>query len=923
MMAAMRGGARHRTFIGRRRERESMAELIAAAREGRSAAVVVRAAAGAGKTYLLSRVVDDNGEGMHVVRISGTESEMVLEYAALQQLCAQLRPRVDSLPQVQQRALRVALGLDAGDRPDPFLVGLAVVNVLSDAGARRPLLCVVDDAHWVDEPSRQALGFAARRLLADRVALVFATRDTGDRDHLDGLRQLMLAPLTDAESRALLDAVLPGRLDDRVRERLLADAAGNPLALVELPDTRAPAQLAGGFGLAGGAAPPTTVEDVFGRRYLALPEPTRLLLLIAAAEPVGEPSWLWGAAESLGVGVDDAAAGETAGLMSLDTRVTFRHPLVRSAVYRGATAADRHRVHAALAAAITGPDAADHRAWHRAHASSAPSEPLAAELVDVTERARRRGGISAAAAFLAYAVDLTPDPDQRARRALAAATAALDAGDTAAAARLIDTAGAAVVDDRHHAHVALLRARLAFAADRGREGPRLLLAAAQALAGPEPLLSRDTYLEALMAAMIVGRLAAGDDHSAQRVAAAARDAPPAPTPARAVDQLLDALVTRLTEGHRAAAAQLKSALHAYLRDVHAGTADPRWHDVTNRICLDLYDFTEYRVLATRQLDMLRAAGELTVLPAALTTLAAVHILDGEFASGEALLDEAFIVSSATGAPPHRSGYALLAAHRGDDALWESTAGRTRADAADRGEGTEVTVALFAEAMRDNASSRHQQALDACRAGLGYDDIGLSACLLVETVEAAARQGESAEAQDAAAEIALRASGAAGESALGLAARAGALAGRGDADSVAADYEKAITHLERSPLTVYRARTHLAYGEWLRRNARAGEARTQLRLAHGICVRIGADGFARRAARELESAGGSVESRRRRYDVGLTPQERHISRLVRQGNSNAEIAEQLLISHRTVEWHLRNIYGKLGIGSRRELRAMQM
>ncbi|KAA0100033.1 LuxR family transcriptional regulator [Mycolicibacterium sp. P1-18] len=918
-MATTRRSGRGGTFVGRRTELDVMAELVDAARHGRSGSVVLRATAGLGKTYLLDRVVDEYATDMQVIAISGIEAETVFDYAALQRLCSQLLGHVDRLPELQRRALKVAMGAESGDPPDPFLVGLAVVNLLSEAGAQRPLLCIVDDAQWIDDVSRQALGFAARRLQADRVAMIFATRDA-DAYHLDGLRQLRLPPLTDAESRTLLDAVLPGRLDHRVRDRLLGEAAGNPLALTEMPVTLTPGELAGGFGLVNPRTSPGSVEDVFTQRLQALPERTRLLLLIAAAEPAGEAGWLWAAAERLGLGVDDAAAAEAAGLVRLDTRIGFRHPLVRAAIYRSEPAAQRHRVHAALAETITGPDAADYRTWHRAHAISTPLEAIAAELVVSAERARHRGGIAAAAAFLTYSVELTPDAGTRARRALGAAAAKLDAGDIGAATRLVDTAAATTVDAGHHARVALMRARLAFASDRGREGPRLLLAAARELADLEPDASRDTYLEALMAAMIVGRLAEDADGPVA-VAVAARRAPPPATPPRSVDLLLDALITRFTDGYVTAAPALKKALLAYLRDVHAGTADPRWHDVTNRICLDLYDFSAYAVLAGKQLEMLRAAGELTVLPAALTTLAAVHAIGGEFDAGQALLDEALVVASATGAPPHRSATAFLAAHRGDEELWRTSAGQTVSEGTDRGEGTELTVALLSKALLHNGLSWHEDALDACRSGLRYDDIGLYGCLLIETVEAAAYSGHHNEARDAAAELVTRATASPTESALGLAARATAIAKGAEATDV--DFQQAIAHLERSPLAVYRARTHLVYGEWLRRHRGNGDAVAQLRLAHDLCTRIGADAFAERAARELEAAGGAAAQRNPRYDAGLTARERHISRLVRQGLGNAEVADKLLISHRTVEWHLRNIYNKLGVTSRRELRLVDL
>jgi DNA-binding CsgD family transcriptional regulator len=919
-MAVMREDARHAVFVGRRHELQVLADLAATVRNGRSASLILRADPGMGKTYLLSRVLDVHADRMRVLSVTGVESEMVLDYAGLQQVCAPLMGHSAHLPALQKHALQVAMGVETGALPNPFLVGLAMVNVLSEAGADRATLCIIDDAQWIDDLSRQAFGFAARRLLADPVGFVFATRAGAEDDHLGGVTEMVLRPLGDADSRALLEASLPGRLDPRVRERLLTEAGGNPLALTELPRVSTPGELAGGFGLGRGTSLTSGLERAFAHRFEALAEPTRTLLLLAAAEPVGEPAWLWAAAERLGVTSADAAPAETAGLVTVGTRVSFRHPLVRSAVYRSSPVAQRRLVHAALAETITGSDATDFRAWHRAHATSTPREDVASALVDSAERARLRGGIAAAAAFLEYAVELTPDMTVRARRAVDAGAAKLDAGDTRAAAALVELAAGTARDRQVLAHVALLRAKLAFATDRGRETPQLLLRAARELAEFDAELARDTYLEALMAAMVVGRLATDGESSPERIARAALDAPPAPSPPRAVDLLLEGLIARFAAGYVAAAPLLKEALHAYLRDVHAGNADPRWHDITNRICLDLFDFANYQVLAFRQLRLLREAGELTVLPAALATAAAVCVLDGDFAQAEALLDEAFVASTATGAPPHNSMQPFLAAYRGDERLWRSGAQTAMSGATERGEGTEVTVVLYAKAVLHNGLSRYADALDACREGWQYSDIGLYVYLLVEAVEAAACSGDRDAALECAARLARCAGASPTESAMGLSERCRSLAS-GDEEAADDHFRQAITHLERSPLVMYLARTHLVYGEWLRRRRRTGDARTQLRLALAMFTTVGAEAFRKRAMGELEAAGGAVTSRGHRYDTDLTAQERQISRLVRHGDSNAEIAAQLFISHRTVEWHLRNVYGKLGVSSRRELRRL--
>lgn len=903
-------------LLGRRREQQLLAGLMGGAREGRSGVLVVRGEAGIGKTALISSVLGQSAD-FRVIQGSGAEAEMELAYAGVQQICAPLVSLLNRLPAPQRHALQVALGIaDGPGAPDRLLVGLALLTLLSEAGAEQPTICVVDDAHWVDRASMQAFGFTARRLLADRVVMLFAARH---RIHpLGGLPELELRGLSDGDARALLTALVPGRLTDRARDSIVAESGGNPLALLELHRAFDAIDLAGGYGLAQAKSVSSRIEDTFVRQLGALPAPTRTLLLVAAAEPTGEPEWLWEAAAHLGIGVDAAAPAEMTGLISLHDHVRFRHPLVRSAIYRSAPLSERRRVHDALAHAITAPGAADHRAWHRAHAAAAPDEDVAVDLVHAAEQARARGGIAAAAAFLSAAVDATPDQHWRARRAVQAAQAKLDAGAPDKAEPLLDIAIESAGDEVVRAHVDLVRAKMAFAARRGRDGPPLLLAAAHLFTAIDAAAARETYLEALMSSLIVGRLAADERSEPAAIARAAREDLAEDSPRRAVDLLLDGLIVRLTEGYAAAVPALQKGIRAYLDEVDAGTADPRWHDVTNRVCLDLFDQDSYNIVNTKQVELLRAAGELTVLPSALATYAGMWVTSGEFGKAETALQEVDVITTATDTPPHLAIRSYLAAYRGQEKHCLEYVNTTIRDATARGEGSEVTVARYAAAVLHNGLAQYREALAATSAGLEYDDVGMSVYLLTEAVEAASRAGAGAEAADALARLRERARASGTATALGLAARSLAMAGDdADADD---EFLCAIDYLERSPAVVYLARTQLLYGEWLRRANRRADARTQLRIAYDMFARMGADGFAARARRELRATGETVHSPAKGESSPLTGQELHIARLARDGYTNSEIGAQLFISPRTVEWHLGRIFAKLGVTSRRELRS---
>jgi DNA-binding CsgD family transcriptional regulator/tetratricopeptide (TPR) repeat protein len=914
----MTGGAGRRGLLGRRNEQAVLAGLLQGAREGRSGVLVLRGEAGIGKTTLLTDLVA-GAAGLRVLQISGAESEMELAYAGVHHLCAPLLDHVDRLPKPQRLALRVAWGMEEGDAPDRFLVGLAVLTLLGEAAAERPTVCTVDDAQWVDAASLQTLAFVARRFEADPIVMVFAEREAETGQELVGLPGLSLTGLGDEDARALLATMVPGRLDDRMQENILAEAGGNPLALEELHGALTPEDMAGGYGLATARSLATRIERTFGRRLRALPPPTRTLLLIAAAEPSGRLPWLWAAAESLGIGVDAAVPAESTGLITIDGRLRFRHPLVRSAIYRDASLADRRQAHGALAGAIAGPGTEEHRAWHRAHATGLPDELVAGELVQASERARARGGVAAAAAFLALAVELTPEPYLRAQRALDAAQLKIDAGAPDAAGELLSVVGDFTEDEFLTACGDLLRARLAFAVSRGSDAPPLLLAAAIRLGPLDAALSRDAYLAAMMSAIVVGRLSAGELSSTADVATAARLAPPAPGPSTSVDRLLDGLIVRLSGDHVGAAPLFKAAIRAYLSEEEAGLADPRWLDITNRVSLDLFDQDTYNLLAARNVERLRAAGALTLLPLAVTTLAGVHVSAGEFSEAAALLEEAEVINTAIGAPHQRYIEPYVAAYRGQEQLTRELVKASIDGATQRGEGYAISVALYSAAILHNGLGQYREALAACESAVQHDDLGMYGYLLGEMVEAATRCGEKQVAATSLRLLVERTAASGTETALGLEARSAALV---DESPVAdEEYRRAIAHLERSPVVVFLARAHLVYGEWLRRMNRPGDARTHLRSAHEMFTDWGAEGFAERTRRELEATGEVVRLRSKGAGAGLTTQEAQITKLAREGYTNAEIGGQLFISTRTVEWHLSKIFAKLGITSRRELRTV--
>jgi DNA-binding CsgD family transcriptional regulator len=898
-------------LLGRESESEVLERLLDGARSGRGGVLVMRGEAGVGKTALLEHAVQA-ARGFRVARTLGVEADMELPLAAVQQLCSPFAELTERLPQPQHKALGVAFGLRAGPAPSPFLVGLAVLGLLSEAAEERPLLVVVDDAHWLDRASARALAFVARRLLAERIALVFAARE---RDGLlAGVPELEVKPLGRRDSRALLDSVLPARMDERVLERIVAETRGNPLALLELPRGLTPTELAGGFGLPAAEPLPVSIEASFTRRLASLPYDARRLLLVAAADAVGDPALVLRAAQQLEIPESAAEALEADGLLELGERVVFRHPLVRSAVYRAAGLKERRAAHCALAAATNPRIDPDRRAWHRAQGASKPDENVAAELERSAVRARARGGFAAVAAFLARAAELTPDAARRAARLLAAASAQHDAGDLDAALGLLLGVEADALDELGRARVDRLRAQIALEQRRAGDAGRLFVSAATRLEPLDPELARETYLEALGGALASDVEADGGAHA---VAAAALAGPPATDPPRLADVMLDAFAIRLTDGFAPAAPKLARALELLLQTDVSQEDVGQWLSLSsarngNIVSLEMWDDEALYLLAARRVVVARDTGALGHLQFALTFLARSQMLAGELTAAASMLDEARLLADATGNPVAVNAVMILAAWRGH----EAQASELIEASADEAAARRWISNTYARCVLYNGLGRHDAARDAASEAFQRDPIGYGSLLVPELAEAASRTADRALLEAAREWLSQRTGAISSEWASGIQARVCALLSDGEAAERL--YRESIEHLSRTRVRIELARSRLLYGEWLRRERRRLDARAQLRAALEQFSSMGADAFAHRAERELLATG--ERARKRTVDTRdqLTPQETQIARLAANGHRNREIAAQLFISPSTVEYHLRKAFRKLDVQSRTQL-----
>jgi DNA-binding CsgD family transcriptional regulator len=900
-------------LLGRGPECERLDQLIDAVRSGESRSLVLRGEAGVGKTALLDYLLE-NAPGCRAVRVAAVESEMELAFSALQLLCRLMLDRLDRLPEPQRDALATAFGLRAGSAPDRFLVGLAVLSLLSEAARDQPLVCVVDDAQWLDRASAQALAVAARRLSAESVALVFAVRTPAGETELGGLPELAVDGLGEADARTLLSSVFPAMLDEHVRDRIIAETRGNPLAILELPHELTFGEFASGLVLGPDRVLATEIENSFARRFSQLPPDTRRLLLIASAESLGDLVLVMRAAERLGISQEAMGPAAAAGLLDHGPRLRFRHPLARSAVYRQASAEDRRAVHRVLAEAIDDDTASDRRAWHQAQAAERPDEQLAAQLERSADLARARGGFAQAAVFLDRAAAMTPDLLRRARRARAAPRAQYLAGDFAGALTSVAAARTGPLDEFELADTDLLRAQIAFAVGRGGDAPLLLLNAAKQLESLNVSLARDTYLEALAAAQFAGRLASTDDVLA--VAQAALAAPPAESP-RATDFLLDGLATLIAAGYEAGVPLVKLALAEFSRQDLAQEEAIRWLWLAGRAAIEVWDFERWDLLSARLVALARESGAVVALPLALAIRTGVDLHTGELAAVTAMQDEVEAITQATGS--HLAPYArvLLLAWQGAEEEATALIHSTLREVRSRGEGQGLAVAYVAHAVLLNGLGRYHDAVRAAKLGSSFPgDLAFRNWSLGELVEAATRAGDRAVAADALEQLAQTTGPSGTDWALGIEALCRALLAEGDAAEEL--YCQAITRLENGQVKVPLARAHLLYGEWLRRNHHNLAARSQLRIAHQMLTSMGINAFAERAARELRATGATVRNRTAETTGDLTAQETQIAHLAGEGLSNPEIATRLFLSPRTVEYHLGKVFAKLGIKTRREL-----
>jgi DNA-binding CsgD family transcriptional regulator len=905
-------------ILGRRSECAALDRLVAGVRSGLSQVLVLRGEAGVGKSALLEYLVG-RASGCTVARAVGVESEMELAFAALHQLCAPFVDHLDRLPGPQRDALGTAFGLRGGDAPDRFLVGLAALSLLSDVAEEQPLLCVVDDAQWLDGGSAQALAFVARRLGAESVGLVFAVRERAGERHLEGLAELVVHGLEERDAKALLEATVAGPLDERVRDRIVAETHGNPLALLELPRGRSPAELAGGFGVDGAPALSARIEESFRERLESLPEPSRRLLLVAAAEPVGDPLLVWKAAGALGLAGDAAAPATEAGLLELGAQVRFRHPLVRSAVYGAAAPQERQSVHRALADATDAELDPDRRAWHRAESTGGLDEEVAAELEHSAGRARARGGLAAGAAFHERASELTPGPRLRAQRALVAAQSKHQAGAPDAALALLAMAEAGPLDELERARAQLLHAQITFATTRGRDAPPLLLEAARRLEPLDATLARETYLDAFAAALSADRLARGGDQ--REVAAAVLAAgwgPSSRESPRACDLLLDGLALLTTEGYTAGAPALKVALRAYREASLTEEEELRWLWLACHIGRALCDDVAWDELTARQVELARRAGAFSLLPVALDDRITVELFGGRLATAASLAAEADAIVEATGSRRSLRAAISLAAWHGRLAEALQLTQAREEDVVRRGEGIWLRANDWSIAVCYNGLGRYDEALAAAeRAAADPRGMGVAPWILSDLIEAAARSGRPERATGPLERIAEIAEAGGTDWVRGVEARSRALLSEGE--TAERLYREALDRFAGTRIRVSLARAHLIYGEWLRRENRRVDAREQLRVAHQMLGDMGMEAFAERARRELQATGETVRKRTVETLDELTPQEAQIARLAAGGETNPSIGAQLFLSPRTVEWHLRKVFTKLGISSRRELR----
>lgn len=899
--------------VGRRAEQAAIDQLLDRVRSGFSASLVLRGEAGIGKTVLLRRAVRRAAD-LRVAEVVGIESEGELGFAGLHQLVRPFLPLLPRLPRPQRQALAATLGMVDGPPPDRFLVGLAVLTLLSEAATDEALLCVVDDAQWLDQVSGEVLAFVARRVKADRIGFLFAVREPAERlSALDGLPSLTVDGLRRTESRQLLASLVPGAIDTGVQHQLAERSAGNPLALIELTRELTAEQLAGTNWLPDPLPLAADMQTRFVRRVAALPFETRTLLLIAAAEPSGDPEVFERAAGHLGVG-DTTACPGCEDLLVIEDKVRFRHPLIRSAAYRGATAGARQRVHSAIAGALDPETDPDGVAWHRAAAAPGPDEDVAAALERSADRASSRGGAASSAAFLRRSAELTAEPVHRAERLLAAAAAEFRAGGTARVLTLIDRAEPDLPSSAHRAAALHLRGGVHFTLGEPHRASATLLQAAQTLMQDAPSQASELLLEAVAAALYSGADARRDALDAVR-----RHSRPKPDNPRIADLLLDGFVAHLTDGALAGAPRLRAAIDQLLAPTVNRADELRWLGLGMWAAYELFDRKALQGMAQRWVELCRARGDLNTLPLALDFLGFSQVLTGHLDAAESTNAQGRDILDATGNPDMlgtRAVELLVPVWRGRESTARETAAALMSSNAERSQHAGVHFGHYALAVLELSLCNYRAALTHAKVLLDDNGPAFGAMILPEAVEAAVRCGDRATAELAVGRLVEHDDAGDNELVRGLLARCRALVScEGDEVTL---FGEAIDRLTRCGEVSELARTHLLYGEWLRRQRRRADAREHLRTAHQTFQRLGADGFAQRARAELAASGERARERTVDSTGALTVREAQIAELVDSGAKNAEIAAQLFISNSTVEYHLRHVFQKLGVSSRTQL-----
>jgi DNA-binding CsgD family transcriptional regulator len=905
-------GGRVRELVGRERELVALEHLLETVRNGGSASLFVHGDPGIGKSALLERLIC-SATGFRVLRAIGVEGEIDLPYAGLQQLCRPLLPTIDLLPPPQGQALQAAFGLTSGEVSDRYLVGLAVLSLLSEGAATQPILCVVDDAQWLDAETRQALAFVARRVAADSVGLAIAGRErNGD---LESLPVLHVDGLPPADARALLDSVVVGHLDGPVRERFLAETGGNPLALRELPRTLTAAEAATGVYREPAESLSSRIEQIFQQRVESLPDDTRLLLVLAAADPVGDPLLLHRAASALGISMDAADAAEEAGLIETTIRWAFCHPLVRSAAYRSASPRDRRAAHRALAEVTDAEIDPDRQAWHLGQAIVEPDEDVAARLEQTAARAKARGGLLAAGAFLERAATLTPNAGDRAARTLAGAETTYQAGSMAAVQRLLTAIDPGHLDELGAARLELLQAQLALELDGPDEKKfRSLLVAVERLDPLDSSRARHAHLLAVewayylstspvleaVAALGASRATATDDPS---------------------ELMLLGMSRLLRQGYPAGTDLLLKALRLLSAKESLTEADLPVLPRAVGMAFASWDFDSLESLSRHALALARESGALSELIKALRYWADANVAGGDFVAAERALAEAETLADATGASrmfdvvQTALAPAWLAASR-----FEETEALKRIEI--QADLLAPYNAFWLRAIAYNGAGRYNAAFDAAQRASDGHPTGTYGLALPELVEAAVRCGKVEDARAAFEALRDRTQRSGTDWALGLEARCNALL-TDEAATAEPLYREAVELLGRARTLPDLGRTQLVYGEWLRREQRRVEAREQLHGSYALFCEIGMQGYAERARRELAATGETSRKRTDETRADLTPQEIQIALLALEGLTNPQIGARLFLSARTIEWHLRHIYPKLGIRSRRELHTVTL